>query len=223
VSELTYCDGYFPFCAKTKNENGEPFAEWDGETYFNYEPSGDVSKAVTVYGQGTNYPAAFTLPELAKAYWRIRELNFQISGTGRSTERRGDSVPHAFATLDIPAETGSIDQYWSESFDEDDIWTEDTSVLNAREVDLVCASDPSYAIQLEYNSISGLLSQTTVDVPYTNPATNNTFTDSSFVNYLDVAIFFLPTIFANNEFYPKILISVDAIFSDASIRFDILQ
>lgn len=96
---LLYADGCFPFCVKEKDQNGNPFQEWDGvtvwqpplpleggepwilyyDTYYGenlHIPSGSSEKFVDVIGDGSIRPIGFTREQLAEFVWRADELEY---------------------------------------------------------------------------------------------------------------------------------------------------
>lgn len=81
---LTYAEGFVPFPVMTRNKFGDPYEEWDGETYLQYEgkdttaASSVTDDIVPVTGPGTPYPIGLPLSTFAALYWRPREWKLSV-------------------------------------------------------------------------------------------------------------------------------------------------
>lgn len=81
----------FPFCVPRLAEDGEPFQQWDGQTYYSVDsqfsfnvpqqaPSKTEDSIITVYGQGSMYPIGpLTLEQAMHAYWKVKEWSVTIN------------------------------------------------------------------------------------------------------------------------------------------------
>lgn len=70
-------------------QDGEPFAEWDGLTYFEFDdgssaPSKSDSEYVGVVGPGTNFPVGLSLPELGRLVYHWKKIQVDVSTFVRS-------------------------------------------------------------------------------------------------------------------------------------------
>lgn len=66
---------------RRKDEEGNDFVEWDGETLFNNEPSRYSDRKVTVYGGGTHFCLKLTRQQVAELYWRMQAFALDVTPT----------------------------------------------------------------------------------------------------------------------------------------------
>jgi len=73
-----------PFRVPFFDRRGDPFEEWDGETFFGSFPLGTPSKSATesipVFGVGSNYMGPFSLQQLSALILRIKKFDVVVTG-----------------------------------------------------------------------------------------------------------------------------------------------
>jgi len=74
----------FPFALRSRAEDGQPFEQWDGETFDAYgSPTKSTNAngfARTVYGPGSLYCLKLTFAQLIKLYWQVKGMTASMSG-----------------------------------------------------------------------------------------------------------------------------------------------
>jgi hypothetical protein len=61
-----------------QDQHGDLFEIWDGETFYDGEPSKSNSELITVVGHGTVLPVGLTLELLCKLVWRVEEFSVTV-------------------------------------------------------------------------------------------------------------------------------------------------
>jgi hypothetical protein len=72
-----YSPSPLPWCVREKDEEGNPFSQWDGSTVFpdsTGRPSKYNTKAVTVYGNGSDFCIELSAAEVSNFYYKISKI-----------------------------------------------------------------------------------------------------------------------------------------------------
>ena len=138
----------FPFCIPEKAEDGLPFEQWDGTTY--YSPVGlnfdnMVSKSstefITVYGNGTpNFIGPLTLDELTTLYWRPKIYRASLPEEFSTSVEGGTQEYYKFVPQPYPAQgyyefTTEVTPVINKTFSQDSFVSDSTATFGGVAVD----------------------------------------------------------------------------------------
>jgi hypothetical protein len=189
----------FPFCIPEKAEDGLPFEQWDGTTYYPTDLNFDnkVSKSptefITVYGNGTpNFIGPLTLDELMTLYWRPKIYRASLPEEFSTSVEGGTLEFYKFVPQPFPLQgyyefvrevTEVINKTFSQK-NEAGADTYDRSGSHVDETSLVCFTDGAE------NEDTGLINQNPFRFDFLFEKENNTTQFAEFAaNKLVVYLF----------------------------------